>query len=100
MKDGKIDYKYLSYENGVKEEIILNEKVENNIFSFKLKKEDIKLEKDDVSKEIKIIEKENGEAIAYIAAPNIKDNGGILDYDNVHYEIKEEKEEYIISGSS
>ena len=97
MKDGKIDYKYLSYENGVKEEIILNEKVENNIFSFKLKKEDIKLEKDDVSKEIKIIEKENGEAIAYIAAPNIKDNGGILDYDNVHYEIKEEKEEYIIS---
>ncbi len=32
MKDGKIDYKYLSYENGVKEEIILNEKVENNIF--------------------------------------------------------------------
>ena len=58
MKDGKIDYKYLSYENGVKEEIILNEKVENNIFSFKLKKEDIKLEKDDVSKEIKIIEKE------------------------------------------
>ena len=96
MKDGKIDYKYLSYENGVKEEIILNEKVENNIFSFKLKKEDIKLEKDDVSKEIKIIEKENGEAIAYIAAPNIKDNGGILDYDNVHYEIKEEKEECIL----
>ena len=34
MKDGKIDYKYLSYENGVKEEIILNEKVENNMDTY------------------------------------------------------------------
>lgn len=91
--DGKtISYQYTSLKNGVKEEIILEEKPETNIFEFKLNLPGMKMETFEDSKEIRIVDKKTKKLVACINEPNIQDVDGRLKYDEVHYEIEEGKD--------
>ena len=96
--DGKtISYQYTSLKNGVKEEIILSEKPETNIFEFKLNLPGMKMETFEDSKEIRIVDKKTKKLVACINEPNLQDANGRLTYDEVHYEIEEGKDgEYIL----
>ncbi|MCI9126489.1 MAG: RHS repeat protein, partial [Eubacterium sp.] len=96
--DGKtISYQYTSLKNGVKEEIILSEKPETNIFEFRLDLPGMKMEMLEGSKEIRITDKKTKKLIAYISEPNIQDADGKLTYDEVHYETEKGRNgEYIL----
>lgn len=95
--DKAISYQYTSLKNGVKEEIILSEKPETNIFEFKINLPGMNMEMLDDSKEIRITDRKTKKLVAYISEPNIKDAGGGLTYDEVHYEIEKGKNgEYIL----
>ena len=96
--DGKeIAYKYTSLKNGVKEEIILEEKPESNIFEFKLSLPGMKIQTFDDSKEIRILDKKTKRLVACINEPNIQDADGKLTYEEVHYETEKSKDgEYIL----
>lgn len=96
--DGRtISYQYTSFKNGVKEEIILHEKPETNIFEFKLNLPGMKMEMFEGSKEIRISDKKTKKLVACISEPNIQDADGKLSYDEVHYEIEKDKNgEYIL----
>lgn len=77
--DGKtISYQYTSLKNGVKEEIILEEKPETNIFEFKLNLPGMKMETFEASKEIRIVDKKTKKLVACINEPNIQDVDGRL----------------------
>lgn len=96
--DGRtISYQYTSLKNGVKEEIILHEKPETNIFEFKLNLPGMKMEMFEGSKEIRISDKKTKKLVACISEPNIQDADGKITYDEVHYEIEKDKSgEYIL----
>lgn len=72
----KISYKYTSLTNGVKEEIILEEKPDTNIFEFKLNLPGMKIKANDYCKELRIFDKKTKKMVAYICEPNIKDADG------------------------
>ena len=96
--DGRaVSYQYTSLKNGVKEEIILHEKPETNIFEFKLNLPGMKMEMFEGSKEIRISDKKTKKLAACISEPNIQDADGKLTYEEVHYEIEKDKSgEYIL----
>lgn len=96
--DGKeIAYKYTSLKNGVKEEIILNEKPDSNIFEFKLSIPGMKVQTFDDCKELRIIDQKTKKLVACINEPNIQDSDGKLTYNEIHYETQKVKNgEYIL----
>lgn len=93
----QISYKYTSLNSGIKEEIILSEIPETNVFEFKLQLKDMKAEEYEEQKEIRFFDKKSGKLIAYISQPNIKDANNELVYDSIHYEMESlKKDEYIL----
>lgn len=94
----EVEYKYSSYQAGVKEEIILNDKPLGNSFEFNVKIPGMKLNMIPGSKRIQISDAETNELVAYIDEPNIKDKDGEIRYDEVSYEIDEKGEgDYILN---
>ncbi len=87
-KKGDIAYKYISNHNGIKEEIILNQKPKDNVFRFEIKAEGIKLKPTEYDKTIRFIDKKTKKQIAYIDEPNIKDKMGKTSYSEVGYKLK------------
>ena len=86
-------YKYISNHDGVKEEIVLNKKPEDNVFSFEIKAEGLKLEKTEYDRTIRFIDKKTKKQIAYIDEPNIKDKTGKISYSEVTYELEKTAED-------
>lgn len=84
-----IEYQYTSLTSGVKEEIILKERPDKNVFVFKLDSPGMRIEKEQFGKGLNIINKETNEQVAFIGEPNIKDQDGELRYEEVSYEIQE-----------
>ena len=92
----KVEYKYTSLSSGVKEEIVLKERPHSNIFIFNISLINLKIEKDEYSEGINIIDKKTMKEIAYIDKLNIKDQEGDVRYEEVSYEIEElEDDNYI-----
>ncbi|MCI9618056.1 MAG: leucine-rich repeat protein [Eubacterium sp.] len=91
-KRGDIEYQYTSLTSGVKEEIVLKERPDKNVFVFKLDSPGMRIEKEQFGKGLNIINKETDEQVAFIDEPNIKDKDGKLRYKEVSYEIKELKD--------
>ncbi len=87
-KKGDTAYKYISNHNGIKEEIILNQKPEDNVFRFEIKAEGIKLKPTEYDKTIRFIDKKTKKQIAYIDEPNIKDKMGKTSYSEVGYKLE------------
>lgn len=86
-----IEYSYTSLNNGVKEDIILYEKPDTNIFEYKY--ETIGLEAvvfDDNT--IFLVDKNTEEAVAQVSAPYVMDVQGNKSYDDVKIELKEESD--------
>lgn len=90
--DSEISYQYTSLTNGVKEEIILKERPEDNYFTFQLKFPGMEIQTLDDSKEIRIIDKRTKKLVAYISAPNMKDADGELTYNHIHYKTEKGKQ--------
>ena len=98
-KSDGLEYKYTSLKDGVKEEIILNEKPNNNVFEFKLDLKGTKIKKVKGSKEIQLFDSKTNKYIAYIGEPNIKDGKGNITYKDVDYDIsKNSTDEYTFKG--
>lgn len=96
-EENNINLKYKSYPNGVKEEIILNEKPKTNIFEFDINSPNARLEKAEGSDKVYIIDAKTNEVIAYIEEPNVKESGGNPTYEEVTYKLKEnEKGQYTL----
>lgn len=96
-KSDGLEYKYTSLKDGVKEEIILNEKPNNNVFEFKLDLKGTKIKKVKGSKEIQLFDSKTNKYIAYIGEPNIKDGKGNITYKDVDYDIsKNSTDEYTL----
>lgn len=87
-KDENIKYKYSSYSSHVKEEIILKNKPETNVFEFIFNLSGMKLETVGPDKRIQMIDKNSNIAVAYIDSPNIKEKNGEIRYDVIDYEIE------------
>ncbi|MFQ9515600.1 MAG: RHS repeat-associated core domain-containing protein [Eubacterium sp.] len=97
QEDGNTEFKYTSYPSGVKEEIVLNKRPENNIFEFSISIPGMKLRTLENSNRIQIIDKKTKEVVANIEEPNIKDKSGELTYEEVTYEVEEQgKGDYIL----
>lgn len=88
-ENNEVEYKYISLPKGVKEEIILNEEPQTNVFSFDFNIPGMELKQEENSKSVQIIDSKTKTAVAYISAPNIKDVNGDVTYDDVCYEIEE-----------
>lgn len=93
MADGRISYEYTSLENGIKEEIVLSGKPENNTFSFILTLPGLTIRKNKVSKGLTIYDADN-KIVAGIQEPCINDASGDAYSEALDYELEviEEKE--------
>lgn len=86
----RVEYKYTSNPSYVKEEIILNEKPDSNIFEFTFRIPGMRLEKK-MDKSIQMIDEKTETAVAYIDKPNLIDANGRIKYDEVTYEMEQQK---------
>ena len=94
--DNTIKYNYYSNPNGIKEEIVLKKKPENNEFCFKMELKGLKLNRNKYNNQIEITDKKTGQTVAFIEAPNIKDKNDRLSYDDVAYELDYTEENPIL----
>lgn len=86
-KQKKIEYKYLSYPSYLKEEIVINKKIDTNKFSYFVDATNVILKKGNDGK-IEVISKKDNNLVAYIDAPNIKSKDGDINYKDVRYCLK------------
>lgn len=84
--DSEIIAEYISLKNGIKENIILNEKPEINEFKFTLDLEGLTYKINKKTGVIKLKDKDTGKKKAIIQAPNIMDGEGNISYKDVWYE--------------
>lgn len=92
-----IKYKYLSYPTYVKEEIVLSEKPETNVFRFDFGISGMKLKCSEINKSINLLDEGSGNVVAYINSPNIVDKSGKIRYDVVSYNVEEVAEgQYLV----
>ena len=94
--DNTIKYGYYSNPNGIKEEIVLKKKPENNEFCFKMELNGLKLNRNKYDNQIKLTDEKTGQTVAFIEAPNIKDKNDRLSYDDVAYELDYTEENPIL----
>lgn len=85
---GDMEFKYTSNNDGIKEEIVLNEKPESNVFGFDMNVDGLELMKLDYEETIRIVDKKTKKLVAYIEEPNIRDKNGKISYSEVSYEIE------------
>lgn len=91
-EDRRVEYIYTSLNNGVKEDIVINEETENNRFSFQLDLNGLEPAYDKTTGRIYLLEEKNVKA--YIEAPNIIDASGNILYKEVKYELMKEDNGY------
>lgn len=85
--DKKIKYNYNSLNNGVKEEIVLYEKPDTNIFEFDLNLSNLKVFTSKYFNEIRLLDEKTDKLVAYINEPFITDDNKVINYESIKYEI-------------
>ncbi len=93
----EMKYEYISLNNGVKENIVLNEKPETNEFSFNINLKNLYLKQKKKDKGIFVYDKKTDKVVGYINPPNIKEHKGDLDYESVKYVLSEEDNKTILT---
>ena len=81
---------YTSQNDGIKEEIILNKKPENNMFRFKLTLKGLTYRMNSTDNGISLYDDESGELAAYIGAPNMNDATGNAYSEDLIYTMERE----------
>lgn len=72
-EESKTTYSYTSSESGVKEEIILKERPEDNTFTYDLQLKGMTPRKNDADEGITLYDENSGEIVGVIAPPNMND---------------------------
>lgn len=85
--DKKIKYNYNSLTNGVKEEIVLYEKPDTNIFEFDLNLSNLKVFTSKFFNEVRLLDEKTDKLVAYINEPFITDDNKVINYESIKYEI-------------
>lgn len=99
-KDEKTSLEYISQENGIKENIILNEVPESNVFKYEVKLEGAKPKKCELEESIVFIDEKNDEVVGSIDAPFMNDATNKAYSEDITYNIEEkegEKNTYILT---
>lgn len=97
--DNNIAFQYISQPNGLKENIILNEKPESNVFSYEYQLDGLTPVLSEETNEI-IFYNGDDEAVGEIGAPNMNDATGKAYSEDIKYQIdkcEENENTYIIS---
>lgn len=89
-KRGAAYIEYTSQNDGIKEEIILNKKPENNMFRFKLTLKGLTYRMNSTDNGISLYDDESGELAAYIGAPNMNDATGNAYSEDLTYTVERE----------
>lgn len=89
-KEGNIEYRYESEENGIKENIVLNSKPNNARFKFRMNLKNVYLKQLKDDKNIYVLDKNNDKMVAYIPVPNIADGNGVVNSEDVSYSLTTE----------
>ena len=89
-KRGAAYIEYTSQNDGIKEEIILNKKPENNMFRFKLTLKGLTYRMNSTDNGISLYDDESGELAAYIGAPNMNDATGNAYSEDLTYTMARE----------
>lgn len=89
-KRGAAYIEYTSQNDGIKEEIILNKKPENNMFRFKLTLKGLTYRMNSTDNGISLYDDESGELAAYIGAPNMNDATGNAYSEDLTYTMERE----------
>lgn len=85
--DKKIKYNYNSLNNGVKEEIVLYEKPDTNVFEFDLNLSNLKVFTSKFFNEVRLLDEKTDKLVAYINEPFITDDNKVINYESIKYEI-------------
>ena len=99
-KDDKTKLEYISQDNGIKENIILNEAPESNIFEYEIKLNGSKPKKCELEESIVFIDEKSDEVVGSIDAPFMNDATNDAYSEDITYDIKEkegEKNTYILT---
>ncbi|MCR5736688.1 MAG: DNRLRE domain-containing protein [Eubacterium sp.] len=91
-----IEYQYLAQENGVKENIILNSRPENNVFEYKIETKNLYLKQEENVKNLAVCDQKTNKIIGRIQPPFLRDAEGREDYNNINYELTKENGEIIL----
>ncbi len=90
-ESGKVSYQYISQEHGIKEQIVLSEKPENNAFSFLLEMPGMTIKKNPVGEGLTVYKDDT--IAAYIQEPNMDDASGNAYSEDASYDVKTVDEE-------
>ncbi|MEG0097725.1 MAG: DNRLRE domain-containing protein, partial [Cetobacterium sp.] len=99
-KDEKSSLEYISQDNGIKENIVLNEAPESNIFEYEMKLDGVKPKKLELEESIVFIDDATGEAVGSIDAPFMNDASNKAYSEDITYDIKPkdgESDKYILT---
>ncbi|MEG1411688.1 MAG: hypothetical protein RSD36_17780, partial [Terrisporobacter sp.] len=72
-KDEKSSLEYISQDNGIKENLILKEVPESNIFEYEIKLNGVKPKKCELEESIVFIEESTGDTVGSIDVPFMND---------------------------
>lgn len=87
-----MEYQYSVNNCGVKENIVLNEKPETNIFEYKIETKNLYLKKQENDKGLLVYDKNTNKIIGTIEAPFLVDADGKEDYKSVEYKLEKDGE--------
>ena len=92
----KQSYVYTSLNNGIKEDIILNKEPKDNVFSYNIITKNVILSHKKNDRGIQILDKNTKKVVAYIPAPNLIDGNGNINYEDVHYNLVNKKNNIVL----
>ncbi|MDY3374185.1 MAG: DNRLRE domain-containing protein [Terrisporobacter othiniensis] len=99
-EDEKSSLEYISKENGIKENIILNEVPDSNVFEYEIKLEGSKPKKCELEESIVFIDNETNEVIGSIDVPFMNDASNKAYSEEITYDINPksgEEDTYILT---
>lgn len=94
------EIEYISYDNGIKENIILNKIPESNEFEFEIYAKDLEVKKCELEESIIFYDKDTKEVVASIDAPFMNDATNKAYSEDITYNIKskeDSKDVYILT---
>ena len=91
-----MEYQYSVNNCGVKENIVLNEKPETNIFEYKIETKNLYLKKQENDKGLLVYDKNTNKIIGTIEAPFLVDADGKEDYKSVEYKLEKDGENEVL----
>ena len=99
-KDQKSSLEYISQDNGIKENVILNQAPESNVFKYEIKLDGAKPKKCELEESIVFIDNKTSEVVGSIDVPFMNDASSKAYSEDITYDIEEkegEKNTYILT---